>query len=86
MAKLEKVIVYPYGGSNAEVWWDKIKNSIARFENLQVIHFSEADAGALAKLANRAMKLQINIQDGQVLVNVGDSIVYITPAKWKSTA
>jgi hypothetical protein len=32
------------------------------------------------------MKLQINIQNGEVMVNVGDSIVYVTPAKWKSAA
>jgi uncharacterized protein YaeQ len=84
--KAEKVIVYPYGGKTAEVWWDKIKGSTTRFDNLQVIHFSETDTGALAKLASRAMKLQINIQDGEVMVSVGDSIVYVTPAKWKSAA
>lgn len=84
--KANKVIVYPYGGRTAEMWWDKIKNRITRFENLQVISFSEKDTGELAKMASRAMKLQINIQDGDVMVNIGDSIVYITPLKWKSTS
>lgn len=84
--KAGKVVVYPYGGRTAEMWWDKIKNSTTRFENLQVINFSERDTGALAKLASRAMKLQINIQDGEVMVSVGDSIVYLTPLKWKSAA
>ena len=85
-SKADKVIVYPYGGKTAEVWWDKIKTSTTRFENLQVINFSEQDTGALAKLASRAMRLQINIQDGDVMVSVGDSIVYLTPLKWKSVA
>lgn len=40
----------------------------------------------LAVNAFRAMKLQNNIQDGDVMVNVGDSIVYVTPLKWKSAA
>jgi len=84
--KAGKVIVYPYGGRTAEIWWDKIKNSTTRFENLQVTNFSEKDTGELAKLASRAMKLQINIQDGDVMVNVDDSIVYFTPLKWKSVA
>jgi uncharacterized protein YaeQ len=79
--KADKVIVYPYGGRTAEMWWDKIKNSTTRFENL-----SETDTGALAKLASRAMRLQVNIQDGEVMVSVGDSIVYVTPLKWKSAA
>jgi uncharacterized protein YaeQ len=84
--KAGKVIVYPYGGRTAEVWWDKIKSSTTRFDNLHVINFSETDTGALAKLASRAMKLQINIQDGEVMVSVGESIVYVTPVKWKSAA
>jgi uncharacterized protein YaeQ len=80
------VIVYPYGGKTAEIWWDKIKASTTRFENLQVIGFSQKDTSALAKLANRTMKLQINIQDGEVMVSVGDTIVYLTPLTWKSAA
>jgi len=81
--KAGKVVVYSYGGRTAEMWWDKNKNSTTRFDNLQVINFSETDTGALAKLASRAMKLQVNIQDGDVMVSVDDSVVYVTPVKWK---
>lgn len=84
--KAEKVIVYPYGGRVAEIWWDKIKGSTTRFDNLQVIGFSEKDTKELATLASRAMKLQINIQDGEVMVSVDTRIVYVTPLKWKVAA
>lgn len=70
----------------AEVWWDKVKNGTARFANLRAINFSEADLAALAKLASRAMKLQVNIQDGDVMVSVGESGVYVTPDTWKGAA
>ncbi len=83
-SKANKVIVYPYGGRTAEMWWEKVKNSTTRFDNLQVTHFSEADTVELAKLASRTMKLQINIQEGEVMVSVGDSIIYVTPVEWKS--
>ncbi|MFX0546556.1 YaeQ family protein [Roseovarius sp. S1116L3] len=83
-SKATKVVIYPYGGRTAEMWWDKIKNSTTRFDNLHVMNFSETDTGALAKLVSRAMKLQVNIQDGDVMVGVDDSIVYVTPVKWKS--
>lgn len=83
--KANDVIVYSYGGRPAEMWWEKIKNSTTRFDNLQVINFSEAETRELEQLANRSMKLQVNIQDGEVMVSVDDSIVYITPAKWKNT-
>jgi len=82
--KANEVIVYCYGGRTADMWWDKIKNSTTRFDNLQVINFSEKDTGALGRLASRAMKLQVNIQDDEVMVSAEDSIVYVTPIKWKN--
>ena len=32
------------------------------------------------------MKLQINIQDGNVMVSADDRIVYFTPLTWKNAA
>ena len=66
------------------MWWEKIKNKTTRFDNLQVTNFSEKDTKALEKMASRSMKLQVNIQDGEVMVSVDDNIVYLTPDKWKS--
>jgi len=84
--KADKVIVYSYGGKTAEMWWDKIKNSTTRFDNLQVFNLSENDTNALEKQANRSMKLQVNIQDGDVMVSVDDTIVYVTPVILKGAA
>ena len=84
--KANQVSVYSYGGRTAEMWWEKIKNSTTRFDNLQVTNFSETETRELGKLASRSMKLQINIQDSEVMVSVDDSIVYVTPVKWKDTA
>ena len=82
--KADQVIIYTYGGTTAEVWWDKIKNSTTRFDNLQVLNFAEKDTNELGKLANRSMKFQVNIQDGDVMVSVDESIVYVTPIKWNN--
>ncbi len=84
--KAKDVIIYSYGGRTAEMWWEKIKNGTTRFDGLTVVNFSEADTSALGKLASRAMKLQVNIQDGDVMVSVNDSIVYVTPVIWKKAA
>lgn len=81
--KANQVIVYCYGGRTAEVWWEKTQNSTARFDNLQVINFSKKDTSELGKQARRLMKMQVNIQGGDVMVSCDDSIVYITPIKWK---
>ena len=82
--KADDVVIYAYGGRAADMWWDKVKNSTTRFDNLQVLNFSEADTSALGELASRAMKLQVNIQDAEVMLSVDDQIVYVTPTKWKS--
>jgi len=82
-SKASSVIVYPYGGRTAEVWWDKVKTATTRFDNLHVINLSEADTAALAELASRSMKLQVNIQDGEVMVSCDESLVYLTPVIWK---
>ncbi len=82
--KANEVIVYCYGGNTAEVWWKKIKNSTTRFDNLKVVNLLQKDTSELGELANRSMRLQVNIQDGDVMVSVDDSIVYVTLVKWKN--
>lgn len=82
--KADEVIVYCYGGKPADVWWDKIQNRTNRFDNLNVVNLSEHDTSALATLANRSMKLQVNVQDGDIMVSADDNVVYITPVKWKT--
>lgn len=36
-----------------------------------------------SSLARRKMKLQVNIKDGDVMVSVDESVLYLTPATWK---
>lgn len=85
-SKAEKVMVYSYGGKTAEMWWDKIKNSTTRFDNLEVVNFCQTQTSALERLASRAMKLQVNIQDGEAMVSVDESVVYVTPVRLKGEA
>lgn len=85
-SKSNQVVVYTYGGRPSEVWWDKVKGSTTRFANLQVVNLSEEDTNELARQANRSMRVQVNIQDGEVMVNIGDSILYVTPTNWKDAA
>ena len=85
-SKAAKVIIYAFGGRVAQMWWDKVMNGTIRFDNLQVINFSEAETAGLAQLAARAMKLQVNIQDGEVMVSADQAVVYVTPETLKTAA
>lgn len=81
--KAGKVIIYTYGGNTAEMWWAKIKNSTTRFDNLSVVNLAQPETKELAKLADRSMQMQVNIQEGEAMVSVGDNIVYVNPMEWK---
>ncbi len=85
-SKSNQVIVYCYGGNTAEIWWSKVQKSSTRFDNLQVVNLSENDTDQLARAASRSMKIQVNIQDGDVMVSVDDIVIYLTPTKWKDAA
>jgi uncharacterized protein YaeQ len=84
--KAAKVVVYAYGGKVAQAWWEKVRSGTTRFDNLEVFAFSEQDAAALTNLARRTMKLQVNIQDGDVMVSIDETVVYVRPERWKGAA
>lgn len=84
--KAKQVRVYSYGGNTADMWWEKTKNSTTRFDNLHVATLAEHDTAALANMANRSMLMQVSIQDGDVMVSVGDDVVYVTPVILKDVA
>lgn len=83
--KSKDVIIYAYG-STAQMWWDKVKNSTTRFDNLKVVNLIESETSALADLASRSMQIQVNIQEGEVMLSVGEAIVYVNPSLWKDAA
>jgi len=85
-SKADQVVICTYGGRAAEIWWDKIRSATTRFDNLQVLNFTEADIAALAARVGRSMRMQVNVQDGELMISVDDDICYITPTVWKQGA
>ncbi len=63
-----QVFIYSYGGHGVDVWLNQIRSSLERSRNLTVINLPASAPVALAKLAQRSMKLQFTIQDSQVWV------------------
>ena len=60
--KAAEVVVYSYGRT-ADTWWGRTKGATTRFDNLTVINLAVEDTDALA---SRSMKVQVNIQEGEV--------------------
>jgi uncharacterized protein YaeQ len=75
----KQVILYTYGGRGVPIWWDKNKPKLARFNNLTCVNLDPEATEQLAGLAQRAMNLQVTIQDGEVTVSNEHGLVTLTP-------
>ena len=64
--RARQVIVYSYGGYAAAIWWNQVGGELARMKNLTVVSVPAAASQALAKLAQRNMRLNCTIQEQQV--------------------
>ncbi|GAB1232947.1 YaeQ family protein [Ferrigenium sp. UT4] len=79
--RARQVVVYCYGGRVAEMWFAQNRSQFERQQNLTVINLPPESTRDLAKLAQRSMKLQCTIQDGQVWVSNGVTSVEIERQK-----
>jgi uncharacterized protein YaeQ len=77
--RARQVIVVNYSGRGADIWWEKNRTSLERLKNLAVIHIAASAVGELAALAERNMRLQCLIQDGQAQVLAENATVTIEP-------
>lgn len=82
--RAERVLIYPYGGSRARIWWDGIRDSLERFDNLGVIHIPQEASTALESLAERNMQLQCTIQDGSVWIGNDHTGINLEPEHWRT--
>jgi uncharacterized protein YaeQ len=84
--RAQHVVIYCHSGHSAELWWQKSRDKLERFDNLTVINLPAEATQSLAKLAQRTMQLQCTLQDGQLwLASAADSVT-LEPALWKQGA
>lgn len=76
-SRAEQVVVMCYG-SGCDVWWKQIASKLTRFGNLTVLQVPADTSQALASLAERSMRLQCMVQDGDIWIN---SDVHSVPVK-----
>ena len=63
-----RVSILVYGGSRAEAWWTQNRDGLARLANLEVIRIAPEASASLARVAQRTMRLNCTVQEGQVWV------------------
>ena len=64
--RADEVMVYCYGGRVAEMWYAQNSAKFERHQNLSVINLDQDSTQSMRRLAQRNMRLQCTIQDGQV--------------------
>ena len=75
--RARQVFIYSFSGHSADVWWAQAGKGLEAAKNLTVINLPAPVSPALAKMAQRSMKLQYTIQDRQVWVSDGKDTVHI---------
>ncbi|MDO4904005.1 MAG: YaeQ family protein [Lautropia sp.] len=77
-ARAGRVVVMAYGRT-VPIWWEKVKESLMKLDNLTVWRFEADDSKALAGLAQRGASLQCIVQDG--LIWLGDDGNMVQPVR-----
>lgn len=65
-ARAKQVVVINYAGNAADIWWDKIANSLARLQNLTVLDIPADVVAALPAIGERGMRLTALVQDREL--------------------
>ncbi|MDH4451880.1 MAG: YaeQ family protein [Verrucomicrobiota bacterium] len=76
----KQVTVYCYS-NHAAAWWAGVTGKLARVSNLRVWQLPADPVKALADLVDRAMTLQITVQEGIITVDGGGKSVELTPVR-----
>jgi uncharacterized protein YaeQ len=84
--RARQVVIYTYGGRAADQWWEQNRARLQRLDYLSVMNLPPDGSRALATLAQRDMRLQCTIQDGQFLMGNGIHAVPIELTTLKSAS
>ena len=84
--RANEVVIYSYGGRAAELWWEKIKNTAMRSDNLRVVNVSYQDSKEVGQLLDRSVKMLVSVEDNDVMISVGEAVVYMDLIEWRGTA
>lgn len=73
------VAVYLYGGRSAALWWKQNEAAMAKIANVSVVEIAEEVTDALEPMAQRNMRVECTVQEGQVYLHAGEASVHFEP-------
>ena len=81
-----RIVVYAYGGRAVALWWQGLPARVRGLAPLAVWSLAPDTTAALAALAERSMRLQCTLQDGQVWLTGADGVLLVEPEAVKAAA
>jgi uncharacterized protein YaeQ len=75
-----RVTVFTFSNTSA-AWWAGVAEKMSKVRNLAVWQFDPAQVKALGALADRAMDLQITVQDGVITMDGGRKSAELVPVR-----
>lgn len=84
-SRADQVVVLCHTAS-CDVWWKQIESKLTRFANLTVLQLPAVTAQALGALAERGMRLQCLVQDGEIWMNTDAQSVPVKLVRLRSPA
>jgi uncharacterized protein YaeQ len=77
--RADAVTLLAYGARAFALWWEKNARELTRLERLGILALDDAATAGLERLADRNMRLDCTIQDGQVWLGDGNRTVTLEP-------
>ncbi len=84
--RADQVVIVSYGSRTADNWWEQNRAKLGRQANLVVLNLAPEASQSLAALAQRNMRLQCTLQDGQVWITDGTESAHFEPLTLKAHA
>ena len=78
------VAVYLYGGRGAALWWKQNEAAMGKIGNVSVVEIPEDAGAALGAMAQRSMRVECTIQEGQVYLHAGEAALHFEPRVLKA--
>ena len=77
--RARRVTVYTYGGRSANLWWEQNRGALDRLGNLTVVDIPDDALEAIGAMAERNMRLDCTIQEGQLYFTGASGMFHFEP-------
>lgn len=79
--RAREVRLYAYGGRAVELWWAQNRDALSRIPNLCVEELAPEITSAVAAWADRGMRLDCTVQEGEAWLACGGETLHFQPRR-----